>query len=74
MVSGEKHTMKEKTFQIGVRLNSRDVVLLKRISKHRGEDLSDFVRRAIRSELARLGYLKPHEKKALGIQPKQGGD
>jgi hypothetical protein len=32
-----------------------------------GEDLSDFVRRAIRIEFARLSFLKPMEKKALGV-------
>ena len=40
---------------------------LRTISKARGEDVSDFVRRAILKELANLGFLSPEEKKALGI-------
>lgn len=56
--------------RIGVRLPNSDAVLLKRVCRSRGEDLSDFVRRAIRTELAKLSFLKPLDKKALGIQPK----
>jgi hypothetical protein len=35
----------------------------------RGEDLSDFMRRAIRKELASLSFLTDLQKKALGINP-----
>ena len=55
--------------QIGVRLDASDATLLKRICKSRGEDLSDFVRGAIRTEMAKLGFLKPLDKKCLGIRP-----
>lgn len=41
--------------------------LMKQVAKARGESISDFVRRAIKSELARLSYLSPEENKALGI-------
>jgi len=34
----------------------------------RGEDLSDFVRRAVLTELAKLCYLNKGAKKALGVQ------
>ena len=69
MVSGVNRTMTEKTSQIGVRLDSSDATLLKRICKSRGEDLSDFVRRAVRTEMANLGFLNPLDKKCLGIRP-----
>ena len=45
-----------------------DVELIKKISKARGEDLSDFVRRAIYKELADLSFLPDDQKKALGIK------
>lgn len=41
--------------------------LVKKICRARGETLSDFVRRAVRRELARMSYLSDEEKKALGI-------
>lgn len=41
---------------------------LRDVSKAREEDVSDFVRRAILKELARLGFLSPEQKKALGIK------
>jgi hypothetical protein len=50
---------------------ANDTILLRRICESRGEDVSDFVRRAIRSEFARLSFLKPLEKKALGIKAKE---
>lgn len=52
---------------IGVRVTSRDRKLLDKVCKFRGEDLSDFVRRAIRKELAALSFLPVDEKKALGV-------
>jgi len=54
--------------QIGIRMSSGEIALLKKVSHARGEDVSDFVRRAIKSELARLSYLSSNEKKALGIR------
>jgi len=54
--------------QIAVRVEPKLKELIVRLAKARGEDVSDFVRRAIKAELARLGYLKPEEKKALGIR------
>jgi len=55
------------TKQIGVRLLEQTYSLLKEIVKFRGEDLSDFVRRAIYKELAALSFLSNSQKKALGI-------
>jgi hypothetical protein len=45
-----------------------DVELVKQVSKARGEDLSDFVRRSILKELASLGFLSDDQKQALGIK------
>jgi hypothetical protein len=52
---------------IGVRLPNEHIVLLKKVCKARGEDLSDFVRRAIYKELATLSFLPKEQKKALGL-------
>lgn len=52
---------------LGVRTKENDVRLIKEICNARGENLSSFVRRAIKMELARLSYLSNEEKKALGI-------
>lgn len=58
------------TEQISVRIDADTISLVTKVSKDRGEQLSDFVRRAIRMELANLGYLSEREKKALGIDKK----
>ena len=68
-------------------MSSEEVKLVKQVAKDRGEDLSDFVRRAVmmvssrfslycvrravKTELARLSYLSPEEKKALGLEREQ---
>jgi len=57
------------TNQIVVRLDPRDKDLVAKVAKARGEDLSDFVRRAIKSELAKLSFYTEEEKKALGVKP-----
>ena len=49
------------------RMPKEDVELLKKVCKARGEDLSDFVRRSVKKELARLSFLTAEEKKALGF-------
>jgi hypothetical protein len=57
-------------------MRKEDVDLVKKVCRFRGEDLSDFVRRSVKKELARLSYLSEEEKKALGIgtKPRQGDD
>lgn len=40
--------------------------LLKQVAEARGEDLSDFIRRAVYKELAELSFLSENMKKALG--------
>jgi hypothetical protein len=49
------------------RMPEQEVQLVKKVAKARGEDLSDFVRRAVKMELARLSFLNEEEKKALGL-------
>jgi len=53
---------------IAARFSRSDAVLLKKICKARGEDLSDFLRRSVRKEFARLSYLSDDEKKALEVK------
>ena len=53
---------------IFARMPKHDVELLKKVAKDRGEDLSDFVRRAVYKELATLSFLSAGQKKALGIK------
>ena len=56
---------------IGVRMKAKDKALLGRVCEARREDVSDFVRRAVRRELAALGYLSEGEMKALGVKPEK---
>ena len=53
--------------RIGLRIPLEKKKLIYELCKLRGEDLSDFVRRAINKELASLGYLSDLECKALGV-------
>jgi hypothetical protein len=52
---------------ISVRINPTTKGLMVRVAKARGESPSDFVRRAILTELGRLSYLDNETKKALGV-------
>jgi len=56
---------------IGVRIHKEDRKLLDQVCKARGEDLSDFVRRSIRKELASLDFYNQETKKALGLKTHQ---
>jgi hypothetical protein len=51
-----------------VRMNPDDITLLKNVCSNRGEQVSDFVRRAVLKELAQLSYFEPDRKKSLGIK------
>jgi hypothetical protein len=53
---------------ISARISEKDKTLVIRVCKDRGEDISDFVRRSIRKELASLSFLTSEEKKALGVK------
>ena len=57
---------------LGVRVSMKDRELLDKVCSARGEDLSCFVRRAIKKELAGLNYYPDDVKKALGLAPRQG--
>jgi uncharacterized protein (DUF1778 family) len=52
---------------VGFKFDEDDVRLLREVAKARREDMSSFVRRAVRSEFARLGYLSKEERQALGV-------
>lgn len=52
---------------IGIRIDPEDRILLEKVVKARGEDISNFVRRAIRKELAVLNFYPEETKKALGV-------
>lgn len=49
------------------RMHEKDITLLKQVCQLRGENVSGFVRRAVKMELARLSFLSDEEKKALGF-------
>ena len=59
--------------QVGARLRIADKKLLVSVCEARGEDVSDFIRRAIRIELAKLSYYSPDVKKALGVKTTEPG-
>ncbi len=61
----------ERDSRIGIRIPTSDAVQLRQICESRREDVSDFVRRAIRTEMARLSFGSELEKKALGILTKK---
>lgn len=54
-----------------MRFESNIKELARKVAEARGEDLSDFVRRAVKMELARLSFLSEEEKKALGFEIKE---
>jgi hypothetical protein len=60
--------MLNKTTYLGARFPEGEADLVKEVSRLRGEDISDFLRRAIYRELARLSYLDDKSKKALEVE------
>jgi len=52
---------------LSIRFSKRDLALILKVSRTRGEDPSSFIRRAVLLELAKLGYLSQEENQALGI-------
>jgi hypothetical protein len=52
---------------VGTRIETELKCLIKKVCKARGEDVSDFIRRSVRKELASLSFLPAEDKKALGI-------
>jgi len=51
--------------QYNVKIDKKDIELMKKITSLRGDDASDFIRFSIKREFCRLGYLTNDEKKAL---------
>jgi uncharacterized protein (DUF1778 family) len=52
---------------IGTRIEIELKELIQIVCKARGEDVSDFIRRSVRKELASLSFLSAADKKALGV-------
>jgi len=52
---------------LSIRFSKRDLMLILKVSRTRGEDPSSFIRRAVLLELAKLGFLSEEENQALGI-------
>ena len=52
---------------VTVKISDHDALILRKIVKARGEDISSFVRGAIREKFASLGFLSSEEKQALGL-------
>ena len=53
---------------LGCRFEEKEAQLLRSVCKARGEDVSDFIRRSVRVQLAELGYMNEEEEKALGLE------
>ena len=53
---------------IAFRVTASEKGLIKEVCDKRGENISSFVRRAIRKELASLGFYPNDIKKALGMK------
>ena len=53
---------------VGTRIETELKELVEKVCRARGEDVSDFIRRSIRKELASLSFLPEEDKKALGIK------
>lgn len=56
-----------KGIQLSVTIDEKTYSLVTDICKIRGEHITDFFRKAVKAELASLGYLNDDEKKALGV-------
>jgi len=52
---------------LGIRFDEETYRLIELVAESQGIDKSDFVRRAVRKELARLSFLPEEQKKALEV-------
>ncbi len=64
------YTMHKKRV-IGLRVSDALYELVREVSDLRGEETSQFIRRAVRKELASLSYLSDDAKKALGVETRE---
>jgi len=62
----------KRTKVVTVKFKEEIYSLMKKVAEVRGEDMSDFIRRAVRIHLAMLGYLD-EEKKRLLLNPRELG-
>jgi len=69
---GGETVSKFKRESITFKLEEADRELLEKVCRARGESLSSFVRRALRREFARLGFLSQDEVKALELNLEEG--
>ena len=53
--------------QYNVKIEKRDLILIRKITEIRGDNTSDFIRISIRKELARLGCFNEKETKILEV-------
>ena len=53
--------------QLNLKIEEKDLLLIRKIASRRGGSHADFVRMAIRKELARLGFLSVQDMKALEV-------
>ena len=60
------HGVKEMPRRIGFEISSNDRALVEEVCATRGEAISSFMRRVVKRELVRLGYLGDDVKRALG--------
>jgi len=63
----QKSKTKETGSSIAAVVSVREKHLIRAVCDRRGEDLSSFLRRSLKQELARLGYLGPEGIRALGL-------
>lgn len=60
--------MKNKlTEVVGTRFDEKTYELVKKVSEAQGIDACDFIRMAVKRELARLSFLPAEQKKALEV-------
>jgi len=59
--------MKTNGQTVSARFTTSDASLLKQVCTARGEDVSDFIRRSVRKELACLGFYDNEVRLALGV-------
>lgn len=52
---------------IGAKFEDRDIGLIQKACQIRGEDVSSFLRRAVKKELVELGLLDKKEARVLGL-------
>jgi hypothetical protein len=60
-------------YHLVVRVEPALKELIRKVAEARGEQVSNFVRRAVKTELAKLSFFDEETKKALGVRPENSG-